>query len=135
MLRGYGISYSFAHASCRQAVSNCALASSMVDTRSERVIGQVTVNDQNQRRWSGPPQVRLGSGLGPVPDRLGGRGRSPNAWLPGPNAQSYRVKLNGVSLSPGGRRKDTRCQSGLTLVGALLARKPGDGSLKHDTEH
>ena len=31
------------------AVSNCALASSKVDTRSERVIGQVTVNDQNQR--------------------------------------------------------------------------------------
>jgi hypothetical protein len=27
-----------------------ALASSKVDTRSERVIGQVTVNDQNQRR-------------------------------------------------------------------------------------
>jgi hypothetical protein len=26
------------------------LASSKVDTRSERVIGQVTVNDQNQRR-------------------------------------------------------------------------------------
>jgi hypothetical protein len=58
MLRGYGIPCSFAHAShCRQAVSNCALASSKVDTRSERVIGQVTVNDQNQRRRSGPPRV------------------------------------------------------------------------------
>jgi hypothetical protein len=51
-------SRSFAHAShCCQAVSNCALAPSKVDTRSERVIGQVTVNDQNQRRWSGPPRV------------------------------------------------------------------------------
>ena len=39
-------SRSFAHAShCRQTVSNCALASSKVDTRSERVIGQVTAND------------------------------------------------------------------------------------------
>ena len=48
MVRGYGIPCSFVHAShCRQAVSNCALASSKVDTRSERVIGQVTVNDQN----------------------------------------------------------------------------------------
>jgi hypothetical protein len=27
-----------------------------VATRSERVIGQVTVNDQNQRRRSGPPK-------------------------------------------------------------------------------
>jgi hypothetical protein len=26
-------------------------------------------------------------------------------------------------------------QSGLTLVGALLARKPSDGPLKHGTEH
>ena len=50
----YDISCSSAHAAshCRQAVSNCALASSKVDTRSERVIGQVTVNDQSQRRWS-----------------------------------------------------------------------------------
>ena len=58
MLRGYDISSCSAHAShCRQAVSNCALASSKVGTRSERVIGQVTMNDQNQRRWSGPPRV------------------------------------------------------------------------------
>ena len=53
----YGISCSSAHAShCRQAVLDCALASSKVDTRSERAIG-VTVSDQNQRRWSGPPRV------------------------------------------------------------------------------
>ena len=58
MHRGYGISCSFAHAShCRQAVSNCALASSKVDTLSECAIGGSTVSDQNQRRWSGPPRV------------------------------------------------------------------------------
>ena len=58
MLRGYGIPCSSAHAfQASQLFRNCALASSKVDTRSERVIGQVTVNDQNQRRRSGPPRV------------------------------------------------------------------------------
>ena len=37
--------------------SNCALASSNVATGSDRVIGPVTVIDQNQRRLSGPPRV------------------------------------------------------------------------------
>jgi hypothetical protein len=43
------------HAS--QLFRNCALASSNVATRSERVIGPLTVIDQNQRRSSGPPRV------------------------------------------------------------------------------
>jgi len=34
------------------------------------------------------PPARPRSGLGPAPDRLGGRARSANAWLPGSNAQS-----------------------------------------------
>jgi hypothetical protein len=96
---------------------------------------RVIISDPGSLPPLASPQARLRSVLGPAPDRLGGRGRSANAWLPGSNAQSYRVKLNGVSLSPCGGRKDTRCQSGLTLVGALLARKPSDGSLKHGTEH
>ena len=43
------------HAS--QLFRNCALASSRVATRSERVIGPLTVIDQNQRRLSGPPRL------------------------------------------------------------------------------
>ena len=40
-----------------QLFRNCALASSKLGTRSERAIGGLTVSDQNQRRWSGPPRV------------------------------------------------------------------------------
>ena len=35
----------------------CALASSRVATRPARVIGPLTVSDQNQRKLSGPPRV------------------------------------------------------------------------------
>ena len=46
-----GTCSSFAHAfEESQLFRNCALASSKVDTRSERVIGPVMVNDQNQRK-------------------------------------------------------------------------------------
>ena len=63
------------------------------------------------------------------------RRRSPMLGSQGPTAQSYRVKPNGVSLSPGGRRKDTGCQSALHSSVRCGCRKCCDGSLKHATEH
>ena len=50
------ISSKFAHAfQASQLFRSCALASSKVATRPERVIGPLTVIDQNQRSLSGPP--------------------------------------------------------------------------------
>ena len=49
--RVYSISSNSAHAfQASQLFFSCALASSKVATRSERAIGGLTVNDQNQRR-------------------------------------------------------------------------------------
>ena len=54
--QAYATSSSFAHPfQASQFFRNCA--PSKVGTRSERIIAQVTANDQNQRRRSGPPRV------------------------------------------------------------------------------
>jgi hypothetical protein len=50
-------SSNFAPAFHASRSSNCALASSKVAPRSERVVGPLTVSDQNQRRLSGPSRV------------------------------------------------------------------------------